>query len=152
FFSVMVSMAYTSLPLDEGDRVVALENRDVVINNEERRALHDFVEWRQELTSIDDFGAFRTVGRNLAMGEGPPDAVRVAEMTASGFRAARVPPLLGRYLVDEDERDGAARVVVIGHEVWQNTFMGDAAVVGRDVRLDGVVHTIVGVMPEDFAF
>ena len=46
-------------------------------------------------------------------------------MSASGFQVARVPPLLGRYLVEEDMREGAAPVVVIGYDVWQSRFAGD---------------------------
>ncbi|NIQ51918.1 MAG: hypothetical protein GWN71_00090, partial [Gammaproteobacteria bacterium] len=152
FYTFSAAFIYPRLPLDEGERVVALENRDVAVDNEERRSLHDFFTWREELGSVEDLAAFRTVDRNLFAGDGPPELVQVAEMTASGFRLARVPPLLGRYFVDEDEREGAPRVLVIGHGVWRNAFAGDSAVVGRDVRLGGVVHTVVGVMPEGFAF
>ncbi|HEV2735824.1 MAG TPA: ABC transporter permease, partial [Longimicrobiaceae bacterium] len=152
FFSAMAALEYPVLPLDEGDRIVALENRDAAVNDEERRSLHDFVAWRGELRSVRDLGAFRLVDRNLVTGEGPPEPVQVAEMTAAGFRVARVPPLLGRWLVEEDERGGAPPVVVIGHDVWRDRFMADPAVLGRDVRLGGAVHTVVGVMPEGFAF
>lgn len=75
-----------------------------------------------------------------------------AEMTASGFRVARVPPLVGRLLVEEDERVGAPDVVVIGHRIWRTHFDSDPAVVGRTVRLGTTIHTVVGVMPERFAF
>ncbi len=152
FFSVTAALVYPELPLEEGDRIVALENRDVAVNDEERRSLHDFVAWRGELRSVRDLGAFRFVDRNLVTGEGPPEPVQVAEMTAAGFRVARVPPLLGRWLVEEDERKGAPPVVVIGHDVWRSRFAGDPGVVGRDVRLGSEVHTVVGVMPEGFAF
>ncbi len=53
-------------------------------------------------------------------------------MTASGFRLTRVPPLLGRTLLDEDERPGAPPVVVIGHELWQRQFNGDAGILGQN--------------------
>ncbi|HEV2074835.1 MAG TPA: ABC transporter permease, partial [Thermoleophilaceae bacterium] len=111
-----------------------------------------FMTWREELETVQDLGAFRTVERNLIPGEGPPEPVQVAEMSAAGFRLARVPPLLGRYLLEEDERPGASPVVVIGYDAWQNRFEGDPAIVGRDVRLGGTLHAVVGVMPEGFAF
>jgi putative ABC transport system permease protein len=152
FFSSTAALVYPELPLDEGDRIVALENRDAAVNDEERRALHDFVAWRGELRSVRELGAFRLVDRNLVAGGGAPEPVQVAEMTAAGFRVARVPPLLGRPLLEEDERTGAPAVVVIGHDVWRNRFAADPAVVGREVGLGGVVHTVVGVMPEGFAF
>ena len=152
FFAFMSAHIYPVLPLDEGERIVALENRDVEIDNEERQSLHDFVVWRDELRRVNDLGAFRTVEHNLITDDAPPDALAVAEMTAAGFRVARVPPLLGRHLVDADERADAPPVAVIGHGIWQRRFGADSAIIGRTIRLGGTLHTVVGVMPEGFAF
>ncbi|MFP5288166.1 MAG: ABC transporter permease, partial [Thermoanaerobaculia bacterium] len=101
---------------------------------------------------MEDLGAFRTLRRNLISPDGQSELVTVAEITASGFRLARVPPLLGRYLIEEDEREGGTPVAVIGHEVWRTRYASDPAAVGRTVRLGNVTYTIVGVMPEGFAF
>ena len=152
FFTFIRANINPTIPLDEGERIVALENRDVALNNEDRRVVHDFLTWRGELRSVKDLGAFRTVSRNLQIGDALAEPVEIAEMTAGGFRVARVAPLLGRYLVDDDERIGAPLVLVIGYTVWQHRFAGDRNVVGREIRLDGRVHTIIGVMPKDFAF
>ena len=156
FFTFVGAHVYPTLPLPEGDRIVAVENRDAATNDEDRRVLHDFVRWRDGLRTVRDLGAFRTVERTLLPDAGAagqvPEPVRVAEMSAAGFRVARTPPRLGRHLVDADERAGAPAVVVIGHDVWQDRFAGDPGVVGRTVRLGGTVHTVVGVMPEGFAF
>ena len=119
---------------------------------DERRSLHDFFEWRDQLLSLNDVAAFRTVERNLRMVDGPSVPVDLAETTAAGFRVARVPPILGRFLLEEDERPGAPPVVVIGHSVWQNQFASDPGVVGRRVLLDGAPLTLIGVMPDGFAF
>jgi putative ABC transport system permease protein len=73
-------------------------------------------------------------------------------MNASGFRVARVRPLMGRYIEEEDEREGAPSVVVIGEKVWRNRFAGDPVILGRIIQLGETPHTIVGVMPKGFAF
>lgn len=73
-------------------------------------------------------------------------------MTASGFRVARVPPLMGRPLVEDDEREGAPPVVVIGYDEWRTRFAQDRSVIGQEVRIGDTVHTVVGVMPERFGF
>nr|MDQ3310370.1 ABC transporter permease [Gemmatimonadota bacterium] len=151
-FAFFHSHLYPRIPLDEGERIVALENQNVEVNNEDRQVLHDFFTWREQMRSVQDIGAFRNVGQNLITPGGPPELVQAAEMTAAGFTLARVPPLLGRYLVPEDERPGAPPIVVIGHDVWKNRFAGDPAIVGRQIRFGNTVHTVVGVMPEDFAF
>ena len=151
-FAFFYSHLYPRLPLHEGDRIVAIENWDVRYNDEARQSLHDFATWRAELRTVSDVSAFRNVARNVIAPDGTTEPVRLAEMTASAFRVARVAPRLGRPLVDEDERPGAPPVVVIGHDVWRTRFDGDSGVVGRPMRLGNAVHTVVGVMPEGFAF
>jgi predicted permease len=160
-FSFVRALSGGPVPLDEGDRVVALQAWSVAARRAQNPAPEDFVRWREELRSVDDVGAFRTVSRALVVAGDTPlpgseddvaGVVSVAEMTAAGFRLARVPPLLGRALVEADERAGAEPVVVIGYDAWRVPFSGDPQIVGRQVRLDGVVHTVVGVMPECFAF
>ena len=151
-FSFFYSYIASDLPLDAGDRIVALENWNVEVNNEERRALHDYHSWRVEMSTLEEVGAFRTITRNLIVPGGVVEPVRLAEMTASGFRIARVAPLLGRPLLDDDERPGATAVLVIGHDVWQSRFASDPSVIGRVVRLGNTPVTIVGVMPQRFLF
>jgi predicted permease len=151
-FGFMQAVFYPELPLDEGDRIVALENWDVVKHNENRQSLHDFVTWRDQMTSVVEVSAFRSIVATLRAGDRLPENVRVAAMSASGFRVARVPALLGRFLTPDDESETAAPVVVIGHDVWRSKFDQDRSVIGQLVRLGSVEHTVVGVMPEGFGF
>ena len=80
-----------SMPLDESDRIVAIQNWDIRTNNREPRALHDFLIWRDELTSVEDLGAFRSVPRNLIAPGSQPEAVVVAEISASRKVRPRAP-------------------------------------------------------------
>lgn len=153
FFGFIEMMLDPTLPLDEGDRVVSIQNSDVRNpGNPDRRSLHDFVLWREEVESVEELSAFTADRRNLVAPDGRVELVRVALMTASGFRVARVAPILGRPLVADDEREDAPPVVVIAHEEWQRRFDGDPGIVGRQVRLGTALHTVVGVMPEEFRF
>ena len=141
-----------ALPLDEGDRIVALENWDVPGNNENRQSLHDFVTWRDQMTSVVEISAFRDITATMRVGDFVPETVRIAAMSASGFRVARVPALVGRVLTPDDEREAAPPVVVIGYAVWQSRFGQSRSALGQQVRFGNVQYTIVGVMPEGFAF
>ena len=152
FFAVFHSRFYPTIPLSEGDRLVGLENWDQRTHREERRSLHDFVLWRAEMKSVEDMTAFRTVSRNVIAEDGSVESVQVAEITPSGFRLARVPPLLGRSLLDGDAAPDAADVIAIGFDVWRSRFASAPDVVGRTLRLGRTVHTVVGVMPDGFAF
>jgi predicted permease len=140
------------LPLHEGNRVVSIANWDAKRGDENQRVLHDFVAWRSEAKSLVDIGAFRISRRNLIDGRGGSSPINLAEMSAAGFRVARVAPLLGRALVDDDERADATPAIVIGYDAWTTRFERDAGVLGRTVQLGRTTHTIVGVMPEGFEF
>jgi putative ABC transport system permease protein len=151
-FEAVTRIVRPTLPLDEGHRVVGIRLDDAERGRTEFRSSYELAAWRDALTSIDHLGAFRTLDRNLITGDGIGEPVEVAEMSASGFRVARVSPVLGRTLVESDEAPGASPVVVIGHDVWQSRFGGDPDVIGRAVRLGRSTATVVGVMPDGFAF
>jgi putative ABC transport system permease protein len=149
-FVVLTGFFFPKLPLDEGERVVALTMLDVETGSRAGQLLHDFDAWREALRSVEHVAAATMGTRSLVTGDAPEKAVRAAEMTASAFRVARVQPLIGRHLLPEDEHEAAPRVVVIGYELWQSHFEGDPAVVGRTVLVGGVPHDVVGVMPPGF--
>ena len=152
-FGTIYSFIGATLPVPHGERVVSIENVDTRWALEGRHThLHDLPVWREGLRAVEEIGAYRIIGRNVISRDVPPTPMRVAEMTASGFRIAGVAPLLGRYLAADDERAGAPPVVVIGYEVWQQRFAGAADVVGRPVRLGSAEHMVVGVMPAGFGF
>ena len=145
-------MGRTAPPLDEGERVVALQSWDVEAHRRRDVPRRDLERWGATLQSVEDLGGFQTIERRLMVESRPAEWVRVAEITASGFRLARVPTLLGRWIAEADEHAAAAPVVVIGYDVWRSRFASDRAVIGQTVRLGEIPHTVVGVMPEGFAF
>lgn len=151
-FDLVRKLMWPSIPLPDGDRIVSIETHNVVTNGPELRVARDFLEWRTDLRSIVDLGAYRTELRNLTAGNTPPVSIRTAALTANAFRTARVNPLIGRGVTDADEKPGAPGIVVLGYDVWQRSFEGRDDVVGTTVRLGGIPVTVVGVMPKDFAY
>ena len=152
FFGGVGARLDPTLPFPGGDRIVAVQNnRADEPGNPERQVLHDVVEWRSELTTVRDLGAYRRTSRNLIIEGRGTDLVEIAEMSAAVFRVARIPPLLGRPLLEDDERAGAP-VLVIGQDEWQRRFDADPQIIGRTVRLGETVHTVVGVMRDGFRF
>jgi putative ABC transport system permease protein len=151
-FNIYQTITGAALPLEDGDRVVSLMVWDAADQESRSVALRDVERWKTSLRSIVNLGAFRTVERDLAVGNRRPQPVSVAEITASGFDVTRVPAFLGRSIRADDERPGAEAVVVIGHEVWASVFASDPQVLGRTVQLDDRSYTVIGVMPGTFAF
>src|SRR6185503_21298072 len=62
------------------------------------------------------------------------------------------PALMGRTLLEADERGDAPEVVVVGYDFWKNKLDGARDVVGRVIRISGTPVTIVGVMPRGYGF
>jgi len=141
-----------TLPLPGGDRIVQIQHWDAESSGPESRALHDFLVWRQAVRSVTDLGAFEDATQNLTGRDGEARPVKVAAISASGFRVAGTRPMLGRTIGPADEAAGAPPVLVLGHDLWQSRFAGDSAVVGQSVRLGDAYATVVGVMPDGFAF
>ncbi|MBX7186759.1 MAG: ABC transporter permease [Vicinamibacteria bacterium] len=152
YFGVVDKFQNPRLPIPDGERVVSLRIWDQNSVDEDRRSLFDFAIWRQQVKTIENMGAEVSFNRNLATEDGRVEPVRGAEITANAFRLMSTLPLLGRTLVDRDENPAEPEVVVIGHSLWTSRFDRDPGVVGREVKLGTVSATIVGVMPEGFAF
>ena len=151
-FAAFDIVLWSPLPLNEGDRVVAIQVWDREAGRRRDTTWQDLERWRASLQSVGDVGAFQSIRRNIITPDGAVELASVAEISAAGFRVARVPPLIGRTIADADEAPGAVPVVVIGHGVWQRRFAGARDVVGRELRLGKDVHTVVGVMPDGFQF
>jgi predicted permease len=140
------------LPFEEGERIVGLRHRSPAAFELRAVSLHEYAVWRETLTSFEGTGAALSYPHNVIADDGRIMDYRGARMTASAFDVVRVAPVLGRPLIESDEAPGAPDVVVISHEVWQTFLAGDPSVVGRTLRVGGVAHTVVGVMPEGFHF
>jgi predicted permease len=150
-FEVITRLTAPSLPLPGGDRIVALNYWDRAQSGGRPASAYDVLNWREGLRAVEDIGAFRLVQRNLIVGEHVGEPVDAAEISAAAFRTG-IAPLIGRGLVDEDESPQSPAVVVLGNRLWKMRFGGDPDVLGRVVRLGATEATVVGVMPEGFAF
>ena len=150
-FEMFGLITSTNLPLPDGDRIVKIQNWDTKAQDEEDRVLYDYQLWRFA-RSITDIGAYRDASANLVGADGSAQPAVAAEITASAFRIAPEPPLLGRVIAESDERAAAESVVLLGYDVWAERFGGDPQIVGRSVQLGNSFATVIGVMPEGYAF
>ena len=151
-FEIARQVLWPTIPLPDGNAIVAFRNWDVADNAPVPASRRDFELWRGGLSTITALSAVEVEERNVAVGAGPGQPETVANVTASAFALTRVPALMGRTLLEADERSGAEEVVVVGYDFWKNELGGAADVVGRVIRISGAPVTIVGVMPRGYGF
>src|SRR5437773_421617 len=110
----------------------------------------DFLDLRGSSTLCETLFVSKITGTTLSIGERAERTVG-SIVSANYFDAIGVHPILGRgFLPEEDTGQSAHPVAVISYQLWQGRFKGDPQIVGKTQRLNGVVHTIVGVAPEGF--
>lgn len=165
-FSVLDAVLLEPLPYPEADRLVRIHDRirvdGAVGENNYLRApiVWNLREWDELFEGVGAFYSYRELGADLAEGD-RADRLVTARVGAGFFEVLRVPPMLGRsFLPEESYGEGEVRpfasggvgapVAILSHALWQGRFGGDPGVLGRSIRLDGVTHEVVGVMPDSF--
>ena len=151
-FEIARQALWPTIPLPDGNAIVALRNWNVADNASVPASRRDYELWRDGLRTITDLSAVEVEERSIAVGAGSGQPETVANVTASTFALTRVPALIGRTLAEADERSGAEEVAVVGYDFWKNRLDGAADAVGRVIRISGTPVTIVGVMPRGYGF
>jgi predicted permease len=155
-FSVISAVLLRPLPYPDADRLVSvyvMYGDDPVFGGVQRGMLRpwSFDTLRQRTRALTDASGYIATTATLT---GQGDAVRLTGVLASAslFHLLGVPPLVGRSFTAAEEAEGADAVVVLSASAWQRYFNRDAGVIGRAIALDGRARTVVGVMPDTFAF
>jgi putative ABC transport system permease protein len=150
-FSVINGVLLRPLPYQEPDRLVTIweesPERDMFQMPVSIANLRDWVEQSQ---TLDQISAYTFSDLNLT-GTGEPVQLDAVRVSANLFSLVGATPLLGRTFLPEDDKEGAARVVVLSHATWKNRF-GSNPKITEQVTINNQSHTIVGVMPANFQF
>jgi putative ABC transport system permease protein len=152
-FSVVDGVLLKPYPYPEPDRLIVLNSVNQRVGVQRGGISYaDFKDLREQNTTLTALAAF--TGRSLTISDGTSEPERYVGQTVTWnlFEVLGTPPVLGRNFGPDDDRPGAEPVVLLSHEVWQNRYSGDRSVVGRAVSINGRPHTIIGVMPQRFAF
>ena len=154
-FSVASAVLLRPLPFPESERLVHVARVNPAargLGSVQRVSIPDFVDFRARSVSFDALGAFVYRASNFASGGADADRVEGGLMTANLFDVLGVRPAIGRGFQAGEDQSGKARVVLLSHALWTSRFGSRGDAVGQAVSIDGVTHTIVGVMPAGFEF
>jgi putative ABC transport system permease protein len=152
-FSVVNGILLSPLPYAQPGRLVRVWDSNPPANLPFFSVAHgNFLEWEKQKNIFAGLGAYREDGFSISGSSSGDPAQRLtgARVTAGLLPALGVSPVIGRWFTADEDRPGAERVVILGHALWSRTFGADAGIIGRDVRIEGEPHTVVGVMPPKF--
>ena len=166
-FSIVDAMLLKMLPVKEPERLVLFRSvapRDFSVgsytgnsNTDQATGLRtmtsfpyqSFQRMREQETVLTDIFAFGSVSLNVNV-DGQADVAGGQAVSGNYYSALGVQPLLGRVLTDDDDRAAAPAVAVISYRYWQQRFGANPSVLGKQINLNNVPFTVIGVTPPGF--
>ena len=151
-FSCVRALLLRPFPYHNPDELVALGEANLV------RGWHmnvvsypNFRSWQADNGTLESVGIYSGASFNLASGDGA-DYVQGGNISWTMFHALGVSPAIGRDFREEEDRVGAPKVIILSDRVWRDRFSARPDALGREIMVNGVPHTIIGVMPRGFEF
>ena len=147
-FSVVYSVLLRPLPYANANRVLQLSERngrDTIWSV----PFGNFDTWQQRAMGFEALGTIWGGARLTLTGVGEPTAVATQYTSAGYWKVLSMPPVLGRYFTDAEDRFGGPPVAIVSYALWQSRFGGDRNILGRTITLNGHGYTVVGVAPAE---
>lgn len=151
-FSVFNAVVLSPLPYPNASRLVRIWSAMPTQGYPRSgSAMPDYRVWRSENHTFDEMGASYDVTYNLT-GDGQPERLAGARLTASLWRILRPQPVRGALFTPPDDEWGRHRVAVLSEGLWRRRFGADPRIIGRILHLDDQPFTVIGVLPAAFAY
>ena len=152
-FTLVDAVLLTPVAVQGGERLVTVNHRNLTHDEHSLRlSLPELRDYRAQASTLESLEGVNDEEGVLSEQGNPPQAFHLERASAGIFDMLHVRPVLGRGFLPEDDKPGAAPVVLIGHGVWKDRYASSPAVIGRAVRVNEKPATIIGVMPDDFKF
>lgn len=145
-FSVMNPYFFRPLPYGEPDELVHITQVDPVSGwHRDRISIPIYEDWKEGTRTLDDLAAY-TYGGVVVTGPEGPEGVNASWVTANMFEVLQSDALLGRTFLEDEGGPAGEKVVILDHGFWERRYARDRDVLGRTLTLDGIQHTVVGVV------
>jgi predicted permease len=112
----------------------------------------DYYAWLAQNHVFTDAAAYDPADTLTLTNAGEPTRFRVAHMTYNFLNVLGVPPRLGRSFREDEDRPGAPHVALLSDQLWRSRFAANPNVLGRSLEFDGVLYSVVGILPPSFEF
>src|SRR5580698_1512408 len=152
-FTVIRAVLLKPLEYRDPDRLVylAVENPKKPTQNTSFSQVQ-FEEMKASASSFASLGAYGRPENFALSGNGEPEELKGARVSANFLDVLGVQPARGRSFLPEEDRRGGRAVAMISTGLWKRRFGGNPAIVGSAVQLESTAYTIIGVLPEGFQF
>jgi putative ABC transport system permease protein len=152
FFSVLYGVVLRGLPYPDAGALVQVSNLGPTLgSNNGQISLAELRDYRERQRTLAGIAAY-DIGRVTLSRDDGAERVVQTRITANLLPLLGIAPALGRNFLDTEEHAGSDRVIIISHEFWQTHLAGVSHVLNRVIRLNGIEHTVIGVMPAGFSF
>ncbi len=149
-FSVINAVVLRPLPYDHAEQLLFLNERSPVLD-EMSISYPNFTDWRNQNHVFEKIGVYNRNSYNLT-GYGDAERILTGQVSADLFSALRVNAMIGRVFTNDEDKPGAASVVILSYALWQRRFGGQNSILNQALTLNGRSYTVIGVMPADYAF
>ena len=149
-FSVVDQVLLRAMPFPRAGEVVQMASR-TESGNFAPTSLLDIRDWQARSHSFRQIGYFFPQVLTLG-GTGTSKLVVQVLSSANLFDLLEVRPMMGRTFVPADSQAGHTDVVILPAPLWRELYHADPTIIGRPVPVNGVPHTVIGVMPDGFSF
>src|SRR5258705_5276823 len=150
-FTFVNAVLIRGLPINDPDRVMVVGTRDGR-NRDRGMSYPDFEDYRRSTRAFSGLSAYSGQTMNVSDEGRAPERFQGPYISANAFKLIGQKPLLGRDFLPEEDRPGAAAVVILGNGVWKNRYGSDPSVIGRTVKINEVPAVVIGVLPEGIKF
>lgn len=151
-FSVVEGVLLKPLPYKNPDRLIGVWYKAPAINIPKiNMAGYLYFTDREQNKRLEDIGLYGFLSFHIT-GGAQPEQVQGLQVTDGTLPILGVRPTLGRLFTQRDDSPNMPQTVILTYGFWQRHFGGDAAVVGRTLKLDGTLHEIIGILPANFVF
>lgn len=149
-FSIVNAVLLRPLPYREANRLVTITNDFTGLGSSHLGvSVPEFLDFREQSQIFENVVAVEPLMTNLT-GVGQPERVESCMVSPAYFLMLGVEPALGRCFLPDDEQPGINEITVISYGMWQRRFGGDLNVIGKTLRLDDDLFTVIGVLPRTF--
>ena len=149
-FSLLYQTLLRPLPYGHADRLVFIWNTYPLMGLPQASvSIPDYIDRKTQAPAIEEAALFTPRAATLSE-DGRPEQLRALAVTPSFLTTLGRQPFLGRGFTDDEAKPGANQFAILTYGLWNARFAADRGIVGRDIRLNGESHRVVGVLPADF--